>query len=59
MMLLCILHLSLLSYFLQGVMEIHPGAVNSIPSKAHVEIGMLLAHLEFVLLIFLYCCLDD
>jgi len=26
----------------EGILELHPGAINSIPSKSHVEIGMLL-----------------
>lgn len=27
--------------FIQGILELHPGAINSIPSKSHIEIGML------------------
>lgn len=26
-------------YVFQGIMDLHPRAINSIPSKAHLEIG--------------------
>ncbi|KAF9606008.1 hypothetical protein IFM89_021334 [Coptis chinensis] len=30
-----------------GILELHPGAINSIPSKSHLEIGMLLVLDEY------------
>lgn len=31
-----------ISFVSKGILELHPGAINSIPSKSHLEIGKLL-----------------
>lgn len=33
-----------MSIVYEGILELHPGAINSIPSRSHLEIGRVLMH---------------
>lgn len=38
-MVCCFLFMSINVFMSKGKLDLHPGAINSIPSKAHIEIG--------------------